>query len=77
MRSWQQLKELQKLGVIQPEEAASNNNEKTKKDNKAIPVSNNKYNLPKSIVPGTKTLRDPLSSAFILEKNFKIMTSLF
>ena len=33
--------------------------------------------IPKSIVPGTKMLKDPLSNAFILEKNFKIMASFF
>eukprot|EP00347_Sterkiella_histriomuscorum_P002505 403367891 len=36
-----------------------------------------KINIPKSIVPGTKLLKDPLSSAFILERNFKIMASFF
>ena len=34
-----------------------------------------KLNLPKSVVPGTKLLRDPLSAAYVLEKNFKIMDS--
>jgi hypothetical protein len=33
--------------------------------------------MPKSIVPGTKQLKDPLSSSFLLEKNFKIMASFF
>ena len=36
-----------------------------------------KINIPKSIVPGTKSLKDPLSSAFILDRNFKIMASFF
>jgi len=34
-------------------------------------------NFPKSVVPGTKLLKDPLSSAFVLEKTFKIMGSFF
>lgn len=33
--------------------------------------------MPKSIVPGTKVLKDPISSAFALEKTLKIMTSFF
>ena len=33
--------------------------------------------FPKSIVPGVGNLADPLSAAFIIEKNFKIMQTFF
>jgi hypothetical protein len=41
------------------------------------PANNTKANIPKSIVPGTKVLKDPLSSAYVLEKSFGIMRTLF
>ncbi len=49
----------------------------TSTNQKQTAQNTTKINIPKSIVPGTKSLKDPLSSAFILDRNFKIMASFF
>mmetsp|Transcript_431 Transcript_431/g.478 ORF Transcript_431/g.478 Transcript_431/m.478 type:complete len:348 (+) Transcript_431:191-1234(+) len=78
-KAWVYVKELEKLKVLDPADY-----EDKKKVGQAKPKQSSKgerpqerIQFPKSIVPGIKVLKDPLSSSFILEKNFKIMKSFF